>query len=209
VAIAERRLKILQGLVVALLAGNIAYYGGYYYFTLAEIACFIAAAVAAWGGDKFLTPLLQRVLELFSRVFGKAQRAGVRLRGGGVSRIGRASIEIARRELNRRRRKARTAMRLFLKHIELLRQNARNRGYALAVHGSLVRDIDILAVPWTPEAESARHLKEGLVSLLKALQGGKGVYASRRATRKPHGRVAYVIHLGGTYIDLSVMPRRT
>lgn len=72
VAIAERRLKILQGMVVALLAGNIAYYGGYYYFALAEIGCFIGAAVAAWGGDKFLTPLLQRLLEIFARVFGKS-----------------------------------------------------------------------------------------------------------------------------------------
>lgn len=61
VAIIERRLKIVQGLVIALLAGNIAYYGGYYYFAMAEIPCFIAAAVAAYGGDKFLSPLLSRI----------------------------------------------------------------------------------------------------------------------------------------------------
>lgn len=72
VAIAERRLRILQGLMVSVLAGNIAYYGGYYYFVLAEIGCFIGAAIAAWGGDKFLTPLLGRLVEIFSRVFGKA-----------------------------------------------------------------------------------------------------------------------------------------
>src|SRR5205807_769955 len=51
VAIAQRRLKIIQGLVIALLAGNIAYYGGFHYLAVAEVASFIAAAVAAYGGD--------------------------------------------------------------------------------------------------------------------------------------------------------------
>lgn len=69
VAIVQRRLKIVQGLITALLAGNAAYYGGYYYVGAPEIGCFIAAAVAAWGGDKFLSPLL-------TRITGKAQSAG-------------------------------------------------------------------------------------------------------------------------------------
>lgn len=69
VAIAERRLKIVQGLCLAVLAGNIAYFGGYYYAGLAEIPCFIGAAVAAYGGDKFLSPLL-------SRITGKATTGG-------------------------------------------------------------------------------------------------------------------------------------
>lgn len=61
VAIAERRLTIIQGVAVAALAGNIAYFGGYYYAGLAQVVCFIGAAAAAWGGDKFLTPILARI----------------------------------------------------------------------------------------------------------------------------------------------------
>lgn len=61
VAIAERRLKILKGMVLAFLAGNVAYFGGYYLAGAPEIACFIAAAVAAYGGDKFLAPVLGRI----------------------------------------------------------------------------------------------------------------------------------------------------
>jgi hypothetical protein len=61
VAIAERRLKIIQGMVIAALAGNIAYFGGHYYLGVAQVACFIGAAAAAWGGDKFLTPILTRI----------------------------------------------------------------------------------------------------------------------------------------------------
>lgn len=61
VAVAERRLKLLQGLVLAALAGNIAYFGGHHYYSLPEIPSFIAAALAAYGGDKFLSPLLSRL----------------------------------------------------------------------------------------------------------------------------------------------------
>lgn len=61
VVIATRRLKIIQGMVIAGLAGNIAYFGGFYYAGVAEAGCFIAAAVAAYGGDKFLAPLLSRI----------------------------------------------------------------------------------------------------------------------------------------------------
>lgn len=68
VAIATRRLKIIQGMVIAGLSGNIAYFGGFYYFGIAEVGCFIAAAVAAYGGDKFLTPVL-------GRITGRAQQS--------------------------------------------------------------------------------------------------------------------------------------
>lgn len=61
VVIRERRLKIVQGLVIALLAGNIAYYGGFYYLAIAEVACFIAAALGAYAGDRFLNPLVSRM----------------------------------------------------------------------------------------------------------------------------------------------------
>lgn len=67
----ERRLKIIQGAMIALLAGNLAYYGGYYYGGVVEIGCFGAAALAAYGGDKFLSPLLQRATDLYTRIFGK------------------------------------------------------------------------------------------------------------------------------------------
>lgn len=61
VAIAERRLKIIQGLFIAFLSANIAYVLGYYYGGVAEIPSFIAAAGAAYLGDKFLSPLAARI----------------------------------------------------------------------------------------------------------------------------------------------------
>jgi len=55
------RLALVQGSVTALLAANIAFYGGYYYVECPEIVAFIAAAVASWGGDKFISPILVRI----------------------------------------------------------------------------------------------------------------------------------------------------
>lgn len=42
--------------------------------------------------------------------------------------------------------------------IPSLMKAGREVGYALAVHGSLARDLDIIAVPWTDEAVSAERL---------------------------------------------------
>lgn len=57
----ERKLNIIRGAIVSCMAANICYYGGYYYMGAAEIGCFMGASVAAYGGDKFLAPLLSRI----------------------------------------------------------------------------------------------------------------------------------------------------
>jgi hypothetical protein len=84
-----------------------------------------------------------------------------------------------------------------------LRETARQHGYALALHGSLGRDLDLVAVPWV---EDAAH-PETLVAALTETAGGFAV--PQAVAEKPHGRVAVVIALGrsGGMIDLSIMPR--
>ncbi len=67
----QDRLTIVQGVVVSGLAGNIAYYGGFYYIGFAEIACFIGSGLAGWGGDKFLTPLLSRLTAAIEALTGR------------------------------------------------------------------------------------------------------------------------------------------
>lgn len=101
--------------------------------------------------------------------------------------------------------------------ITLARAAAKNHGYALASHGTLTRDVDLIAVPWIESASGHRKLA---VAIAEAL-GETGWAESCRdghtnPERKPHGRVAYAMHLfrntepkdHGWYIDLSVMPRR-
>jgi len=96
---------------------------------------------------------------------------------------------------------------------------ANSVGYALAIHGSLRRDLDLIAVPWTTEAVDAETC---LQTIMKAGDGylethcGRWktdhfeVVDGRLPTIKPHGRLAWSIHLGGgPYIDLSIMPLTT
>lgn len=102
--------------------------------------------------------------------------------------------------------------------IEPLRARARELGYAIGVHGSLARDIDLIAVPWTAAAASADELAAALLATAEAVNGcaftindsdaRPNDYTRRNPEPKPHGRLAWSIHLGGgPFIDLSIMPR--
>jgi hypothetical protein len=83
-----------------------------------------------------------------------------------------------------------------------LAQIAVNNGYALAVHGSLQRDFDLIAVPWTDQAVSPEEL-------IKAITGVFAVELIGKSENKKHGRVAYTLScgFGECAIDLSFMPR--
>lgn len=83
---------------------------------------------------------------------------------------------------------------------------AREHGYALALHGSMARDMDLIAVPWTEEAGEPEDL-------IAALQEYTICYlspADKLPVLRPHGRKVWSLHFetgGSDYIDLSVMPR--
>lgn len=90
-----------------------------------------------------------------------------------------------------------------------LERIAWRHGYALALHGSMGRDLDMCAIPWTEDADTP-------IRLLKAFR--RAVYKGHpewnkgepAPTPKPHGRTAYTITLGmsGHYLDISIMPRK-
>lgn len=87
-----------------------------------------------------------------------------------------------------------------------IREAARFQGYAIAVHGSLKRDIDLIAVPWTDQAKPA----DELVRVVKGAVGGVlgDCLSIGGPSQKPHGRIAYTLaHPGfAGEIDLSIMP---
>lgn len=78
----------------------------------------------------------------------------------------------------------------------------REHGYALAVHGSLRRDFDLVAVPWTDEACEPQTLIDAITSTF-------AIDVLREPADKPHGRRAWSIVIGHGHcaIDLSFMPR--
>lgn len=87
-----------------------------------------------------------------------------------------------------------------------IREAAKFQGYAVAVHGSLKRDIDLIAIAWTDQARES----DELVRVIQGAVGGILGNCLRIAepTIKPHGRIAYtLIHPGfAGEIDLSVIP---
>ena len=78
-------------------------------------------------------------------------------------------------------------------------------GYALLLHGSFTRDLDLLAVPWTEHACEPEHLVRRIVNQADLR------YACERPGQKPHGRLAWTLLFEGfgdpRFIDLGVMPR--
>lgn len=102
-------------------------------------------------------------------------------------------------------------------------ETARARGYALAIHGTVTSDLDLIACPWTEQACSAEELRAALMEHINACDYEQSLVrfglkpeearqiAARSAadkTEKPHGRVAWNLYLdNGCKVDLSVMPR--
>lgn len=89
-----------------------------------------------------------------------------------------------------------------LPDVEEVRAAARVCGYALAVHGSMERDLDLIAVPWIDAACPPEALIRHLCEAIEADPIGAVEY-------KPHGRVAVSIKKRGWYrkIDLSITMR--
>lgn len=99
----------------------------------------------------------------------------------------------------------------------MLQQVARRHGYALAIHGTLHRDFDLIAVPWVKDASDRLTLIKALRKTTRAVTWGRRqdrlkVYRDCSPTEKPHGRFAYSLHFTehgghGAYLDISVLPK--
>jgi hypothetical protein len=96
----------------------------------------------------------------------------------------------------------------YCKVIQPLRDRARELGYAIGVHGSIKRDIDLIAVPWSEQAVEADEFAEAMRVETErvigfAVFGNDGPFPRP----KPFGRRCWTIHFNGTYLDLSVTPK--
>lgn len=101
---------------------------------------------------------------------------------------------------------------LFAMYWMRMQRQAREMGYCLALHGSMTRDFDAVAIPWTEDAVGAEEL---FLTLAETL-GWNRDHVIADPTVKPHGRLAYSLFLAndvadGTrrplFLDLSILPR--
>lgn len=90
-----------------------------------------------------------------------------------------------------------------LPDVDRIRALAKEVGYAVGVHGSLERDLDLMACPWTEGAVPPMALAEHIAA------GMNGRVLDYERQDKPLGRWACNIAVDGWFklIDLSVAPR--
>ena len=82
-----------------------------------------------------------------------------------------------------------------------LAELTRRHGYALAIHGSLGRDFDLIAVPWTENPSPKEAVIADICESFAIREVGEpGI--------KLHGRVAHTLSLsfGECALDFSFMP---
>lgn len=88
---------------------------------------------------------------------------------------------------------------------ENFRKAAIDCGYALALHGSMASDMDLIAVAWVDDAKSHEELVKRISDCI-----GDTVWKDKHTScfeYKPHNRIAYTLSIMGSYyIDLSIVP---
>ncbi len=79
----------------------------------------------------------------------------------------------------------------------------RSHGYALAVHGSLANDFDLIAVPWVENASDPQAVADECNAKFAAN------FSKTDPCKKPHGRIAYKLNLSfaDCSLDVSFTPR--
>lgn len=104
---------------------------------------------------------------------------------------------------------------IYAQLLPRIRESAKCLGYALAIHGSMERDLDLLAVPWIDGAADAIELVKAIAQAVDGFVIGKDDKGlargeiSEEPTMQPHGRMSWNICWGGKpFIDLSIMPKR-
>lgn len=100
----------------------------------------------------------------------------------------------------------------FLTMLPVIRETARSLGYAIGLHGSLKRDFDLMAVPWTDDAVDSDDVAEAIMKVTGCVRWRVHCH---QGNAKPHGRKVYCFDWSEEnienrgYIDLSVIPSIT
>lgn len=93
---------------------------------------------------------------------------------------------------------------LYKRVLPELRRIAYASGYGLGVHGSMRRDLDLIAVPWTDKAVEPNVLARRMQLSLSGMK-----QKTYDWTEKPHGRrAATIVFAMNAFIDLSITPKQ-
>jgi hypothetical protein len=94
----------------------------------------------------------------------------------------------------------------YVTYYGMLREIAIEHGYALGLHGSVTRDFDLIAVPWTENASPPKEMLMAFRKIIGIERPNGEPYDTME--EKPHGRIAYTIETGCEgYLDISIISR--
>ena len=81
-----------------------------------------------------------------------------------------------------------------------LAELCRKHGYALAIHGSLARDFDLVAIPWVKTVSDPDLVVKEITETFATKEIGT-------PQTKEHGRITYILSwMGEAFMDFSFMP---
>lgn len=84
---------------------------------------------------------------------------------------------------------------------EDFRKAALDKGWALALHGSLASDMDIMAMPWT---EGASTIAEMILALKNCFDKPSEIYLTE--TPMPNNRMVYTLSIWADfYLDINII----
>lgn len=84
-----------------------------------------------------------------------------------------------------------------------IRRVASECGWAIGIHGSVVHDLDLMAMPWITEHTTADELAQRITDLNR--ENYRRPYEKSKPGDKPNGRIVYTIFMGSTYIDMNII----
>ncbi len=88
---------------------------------------------------------------------------------------------------------------LYAFYFEHIKQIGLNYGYNIVLHGSMNRDLDLVAIPWSEQLGDKEQMIEDIATVI----GGNILMQNRsvdnehgdRYSEKPHGRIVYIINI--------------
>lgn len=94
---------------------------------------------------------------------------------------------------------------VYVNYFGLLQKLAKEHGYALCIHGSVVRDFDLVCIPFD---EVVKPHEELIAAIHKAIGFDKSSDPIfDQVGYEPHGRICYTVECGGSgYFDISFTP---
>ncbi len=90
--------------------------------------------------------------------------------------------------------------------IPKIRRVITDLGYTLALHGSMNDDLDVIAIPWRPDAVDYETVAEAIFNAFKGT-----IFEDVEIPepwQMPHGRIAYILPIHRDWVvDLSIIKR--